>query len=419
MTPPAPPHAAATVAEDSPYEPGEVLVEIPGASPQQVANRLISTFGLITLSQTRLDILGTSLYRFRIPAGRTLEDVVASLAREPGVETTQPNWRYTLNDGAAAAPPTEAVQSAPVTQVAHSTLPQYALDLIDARKANEISRGDNVLIAVIDTGIEENHPEIAGSIAGRFNTFPSQPIIADTHATAIASIITAKRELAGIAPGARILSVQAFTPTSNTAQATDARAATAPQRSGGKGTSHRIVTGLDWSLLKGARIVNMSFSGPPLDALAGKIIAKASHAGVIFIAAAGNGGPTAAPAYPAANPTVIAVTAIDKAKNLYADANIGDYIDVAAPGVDVMAAASGGAYDLASGTSFAAAHVSAVTALMLSHTPGLSRDRIVAQLKDTALDLGTPGADERFGAGCINALRALLGTAVETSVGRQ
>lgn len=415
--PPVPQRATAASDADSPYEPDEVLVEIPGNSPQQVANRLIDGFGLVTLSRTRLDILGTSLYRFRIPSGRSVDDVVASLAREPGVETSQPNWRYTLDDGATAALPVDAARSAPAAE--RTTLPQYARELIEARKANEISRGTGILIAVIDTGIEEDHPEIAGSIASRFNTFPSQAIVPDTHATAIASIIAAKRELAGIAPDARILSVQAFTPTTDKPSASGQPAAVPRQRDGGRGTSQRIVTGLDWSLMRGARIVNMSFSGPPLDVLASKMIAKGVEAGVIFVAAAGNGGPSAPPAYPAADPAVVAVTAIDDRKSLYTHANIGPYIDVAAPGVDVMAAAIGGTYDLASGTSFAAAHVSAVIALVLDQSPGLGRDRIVARVKEAALDLGPPGADDRFGAGCINALRALLGVAVETSGSQQ
>lgn len=446
MSPPPPPastsgpsvptRAGAATNDDGPYEPDEVLVEITGPSPQQTATRLINAFGLATLSQTRLDVLGTSLYRFRIPSNRTVEDVVATLAREPGVATSQPNWRYALDDGArdngtrddgAAAPapidtarPAPDPARAPSPAPAHTTLPQYALDLIEARKANAITRGTGVLIALIDTGIEEDHPEIAGSIAGRFNTFPSQGIIADTHATAIASIITARQELAGIAPGARILAVQAFTPTAEQKSGTADPSTNAAQHDdGGRGTSHRIAMGLNWSLLKGARIINMSFSGPPLDTLAGKLIAKGSEAGVIFIAAAGNGGPSAPPAYPAADPAVIAVTAIDDHKRLYTHANIGPYIALAAPGVDVMAAAKGRAYDLASGTSFAAAHVSAVSALLLGHASGLRRDQVVTRLKDTALDLGPPGVDEQFGAGCINALRALLGLSSATSLGQQ
>jgi subtilisin family serine protease len=416
-THPPPQRAAAAANDDSPFEPDEVLVEISGQTAQQIANRLINAFGLVTLSQTRLNVLGTSLFRFRIPPSRTVEDVVALLALEPGVTTSQPNWRYRLNDGAAAPLPPAAQM--PAITPERTTLPQYALDLIEARKAHELARGTNILIAVIDTGIEGAHPEIAGAIAGQFNTFPSQTIVPDTHATAIASIITAKQNLSGVAPGARILSVQAFTSTSEKSASANVAEETSEKHGGGKGTSHRVIAGLDWSLMKGAHIVNMSFSGPSLDALAGKLIERGRQSGVIFIAAAGNGGHSAPPAFPAADPAVIAVTAIDARKNLYVHANVGPYIDVAAPGVDVMAAATGATYDLASGTSFAAAHVSAVAALILEKSPGMSQDQFIKRLKESSLDLGPTGDDDQFGAGCINALRALLGLAVQTSGSRQ
>lgn len=401
ITRPAPRVAAAT--DDSPYEPDEVLVEITGASPQQVAARLIRIHRLTTLSQTRLTALGSSLYRFRIPPGQTVEAVVAALAREPDVDTSQPNWRYRLNAGPSALPRSSGDARSPAAPAANrATLPQYARDLIGAATANTLSRGTDILVAVIDTGLDENHPELKGAIAGRYNAFPSQPFEPDTHATAIASIIAARHELAGIAPDARILTVQAFTPTSEGS-------------TGGAGTSHRIITGINWALMKGARILNMSFAGPRMDDIVGKFISRYTEAGVVFIAAAGNGGPDAPPAYPAAHPAVIAVTAIDERKGLYAHANVGSYIDLAAPGVEVMAAAKDGAYDLASGTSFAAAHVAGVVALMLARSPRLSRERALASLVATAIDLGPPGPDERFGAGCINAHAALLGMSLETS----
>ncbi|MFV0368362.1 MAG: S8 family serine peptidase, partial [Hyphomicrobiaceae bacterium] len=84
-------------------------------------------------------------------------------------------------------------------------------------------------------------------------------------------------------------------------------------------------------------------------------------------------------------------------------------------GVDIMTANPGGTYDLASGTSFAAAHVSAVAALLLAKSSRLDRDKLLAQLKATATDLGPPGPDEKYGAGCVNALRALTRQAVMTS----
>ncbi|MCB1528561.1 MAG: S8 family serine peptidase [Hyphomicrobiaceae bacterium] len=447
--PPLPEPALSATDTDSPFEPDEVLVEISGTAPQQTANRLINAFSLTTLSSTRLTMLGTNLYRFRIGSGQTVEQVVTAIAREPGVETSQPNWRYRLNQNPPAALPRTATddiaadrsatakktsdpwakwgarkapqqkeqtsqpqdgQQQPLQPVVgkqrRETLPQYALGMIDASDALRISRGQGVLVAIIDTGIDEKHPELEGTIAAHFNAFPSKPLTPDRHATGIAGIITAKNQLAGIAPDARVLAIQAFTPTKPTNEQRDI---------GGAGTSHRIVVGLNWALMKGARVVNMSFAGPKMDAQVARLIVKGNEAGVVFVAAAGNGGPTAPAAFPAAHPSVIAVTAIDSGRQLYRHANLGRYVDLAAPGVDIMAASPGGNYDLSSGTSFAAAHVSAVAALLLAKSSRLDREKLLSLLTSTATDLGPPGRDEQFGAGCVNALRALTGQAVLTS----
>lgn len=393
VRPPQPNLGRVATADDA-YEPDEVLVEISGTAAQTVANRLIGTFGLVTLSRTQLAMLGTNLYRFRIPQNQSVEAVVATLAREPGVDAVQPNWRYALN----------ADNVAPAIGAPRTPLPQYALDLVEARQAHAISRGAKVLIAIIDTGVDDTHPEIAGAIAGRLNTFPSQPFEADTHATAIAGIIAARGDLSGIAPDAGLLAVQAFTP--------------ANARAGGSGTAYRIATGLNWAMMKGARVVNMSFAGPQSDDLLARLIVKGDEGGIVFVAAAGNGGPKAKPAFPASHPAVIAVTAIDDTRALYEHANVGSYIDVAAPGVDIMAPAAGNRYDLASGTSFAAAHVSGVAALVLAGAPQTRGKDLLAHIKATATDLGTPGEDEQFGAGCINAHQALVARTAGIGAGR-
>ena len=386
-TPPRPASAATTASANDDFEPGEVLVEIAGPAPQAIANRLVQQFRLVPLAQTQLTMLGVSLYRFRIPASSTVEETVAALTQQQGVASAQPNALYRLNDDARAA-----ATGAPPTGTTNG-LPQYALELIEARKAHAISRGGNVLVAIIDTGIDDKHPEIDGAIAAHYNAFAGQPHTPRTHGTAITGIITARRELQGIAPDARILAVQAFG-----AETTDGA---------GTGNSYRVASGLNWALLKGARIVNMSFAGRSADPLVSRLIDKGAQGGTIFIAAAGNGGPDAKPAFPASHEAVISVTAIDDDRQLYPHANVGAYVDLAAPGVEVMAPAAGNGYDLASGTSIAAAHVSGVAALMLAAEPTLKREALLERLKATAMDLGTPGPDPQFGAGCINAARAL------------
>jgi subtilisin family serine protease len=128
---------------------------------------------------------------------------------------------------------------------------------------------------------------------------------------------------------------------------------------------------------------------------------------LIFVAAAGNGGPNAASAYPAAYERVIAVTAIDSDDQLYGKANRGAYVALAAPGVDILALAPRGAYEMSSGTSLAAAHVSGIVALMLERRPGLTTDQARAILLRTARDPGHDASRRGLGAGIIDAARAV------------
>ena len=171
-------------------------------------------------------------------------------------------------------------------------------------------------------------------------------------------------------------------------------------------TSAAILRGLDWAVSRQARVINMSLAGPD-DPLLRQAVMAAHRKRAIIVAAAGNGGTDAPSAYPAAYGQVIAVTAIDAADRVYASANRGDYIAIAAPGVDVLAPAPGRAHLLQTGTSFAAAHVSGIIALMIGNAPELAADAVLGALGKTAGDLGEPGRDEVFGAGRVNAFKSL------------
>jgi subtilisin family serine protease len=171
-------------------------------------------------------------------------------------------------------------------------------------------------------------------------------------------------------------------------------------------TSAVLLKSFEWSIDQGARVLNLSFAGPR-DPLMEKAVRAAHARRAILVAAAGNAGPSAPPAYPAAYPQVIAVTATDSADRLYAQANRGAYIAMAAPGVDILAPTAGHAHQLHSGTSFAAAHVSGIIALLLERNPHLSAETARLALTAAASDLGAPGPDEQFGAGRANAYAAL------------
>jgi len=150
----------------------------------------------------------------------------------------------------------------------------------------------------------------------------------------------------------------------------------------------------------------MSFAGPA-DPTLRRLVAAAYDKGIVLIAAAGNAGPQSEPLYPAADPNVIAVTATDSDDHVFKMANRGRYIAVAAPGVDILALAPGGAYQLTTGTSIAAAHVSGIAALLLERKPSLKPSDIRAVLIATAKTPGPPVPDSDFGAGLVNAYRAV------------
>ena len=150
----------------------------------------------------------------------------------------------------------------------------------------------------------------------------------------------------------------------------------------------------------------MIFAGPPDPRLRDALL-KAKGKGIVLIAAAGNAGPKSAPLYPAADPSVIAVTATDAEDALFPGANRGKHIAIAAPGVDVLVSAPDGRYQLTTGTSVAAAEVSGVAALLIERNLSLTPNDIRKILMRTAKHIGPKGDGRDFGAGLVNALQAV------------
>lgn len=176
-----------------------------------------------------------------------------------------------------------------------------------------------------------------------------------------------------------------------------------------------ILKGLDYAALHGAQIVNMSFAGPK-DTLIGRAVAATAARGIVLVAAAGNAGAKSPPLYPAANPNVIAVSGTDAQEKLFTASNRGNHIAIAAPGADIFLPAPDGKYQMTSGTSFSAAFVSGIAALMLERNPALKPSDVRAILVNSARDLGAPGRDDLFGAGEADAFAAAKAAAVEPQV---
>jgi subtilisin family serine protease len=266
---------------------------------------------------------------------------------------------------------------------------QYAPQKLNLPEAHRLATGNQILIAVIDSGVDASHPDLAGAIIANFDaaTDEARP---HSHGTGMAGAIAARRTVLGVAPRVGLLTVRAF----------------GSRASNAEGTTFNIIKGLDWAAAQGARIVNMSCAGPPDPRLRDALL-KASRRGMVLIAAAGNAGAKSPPLYPAADPNVIAVTATDAEDALFSGANRGTHIAVAAPGVDVLVPAPDGTYQLTTGTSVAAAEVSGVAALLIERNPSLTPTDVRAILMRTAKDLGPKGRDREFGAGLVNAFEAV------------
>ena len=168
-----------------------------------------------------------------------------------------------------------------------------------------------------------------------------------------------------------------------------------------------ILKSVEYASMQRARIINMSFAGPADPALS-RELAAAKAKGAVLIAATGNFGPKSPPQFPAADPNVIAVSATDADDRMFGASNIGPHVAVAAPGVDILLPAPDSEYQLISGTSFSAAYVSGVAALVLQRAPGLTPDGVRRILEQTAKDLGPIGKDPEFGAGLVDAYQAIM-----------
>jgi subtilisin family serine protease len=216
----------------------------------------------------------------------------------------------------------------------------------------------------------------------------------------MAGAIAAHGKLLGIAPGVELLAARAFDNSAGKA----------------RGTSFDIFKSLQWAADNGARVINMSFAGPA-DPVLHRMLAAAYEKDIVLIAAAGNDGPYAAPAYPAADANVIAVTATDADDKPFKMANRGKYVAVAAPGVEIVALAPDASYEITSGTSVAAAHVSGIAALLLQRDPSLKPADVRAILTATAKPLRWSGHDPEFGAGIVDAFRAIMAPQIKAAEG--
>ncbi|WP_042350864.1 S8 family peptidase [Bacillus massiliigorillae] len=275
---------------------------------------------------------------------------------------------------------------------------QYQHAMLRTEQALQLTGKNKVIVAVIDTGTDSKHPDLKNVVLPGYNAAnPANQNIAQDidHGTHVSGIIAAEKGNGiggyGINPNAKILPIDVF--------------------DGGWGASDvSIADAILYAVEKGAKVINMSLSGPGTTPILEDAVSKAIESGVVVVAAAGNSGSDEVE-YPAAYEGVISVGSINKKKELSSYSNFGPSVDVVAPGEDVYSTLYNyekkSTFISASGTSMASPVVAGVASLLLAKYPNLTPAQVEYILEKTADDLGEKGFDTKYANGLVNPVKAL------------
>lgn len=337
------------------------------------------------------------LYLLQLPADRRELEVERELALDPDTRWTELNFVAQAPEGRPGYFFVSGSPGAPGVNAESSTA-----TLVNHVQAQTCGTGSGVKVAVLDTGIDPDHPLLAGKIAdGGWNALADSPDVADIgngkdddddvlvdemvgHGTHVAGII------ATVAPGATILPVKVL-------------------NSDGVGDAFFIAAGIHYAVDQRAQVINLSLGSTYDSRVIAEAVAEAAEAGVVVVAAAGNGGTNRPIEFPAANTGVIAVAATDQNDLKTSFSNYGEQIDLAAPGADILSALPGGDVGTWSGTSMAAPFVAATAALVAEAHPSWSSPQITRRLSRTSADLDAVNPDfaGQLGAGRLDAAAAI------------
>lgn len=301
-----------------------------------------------------------------------------------------------VGSGAAADPDTPYIYYHDVGKVAaRKHQHQWALGAIHARQSWKTSRGRGVTVAVVDSGIGPTR-ELDGQVRRTVNLAgpTGKRIDLHDHGTAVSCVIAARPDrpgwkgVTGVAPEVDLMSVRIF-------------------GASGIAPATRVAQGIRWAVDHGADIINASFEDHDKPVLR-FAIRYALQRGVIVVAGAGNEGDVGSPPqYPAAYPGVIAVGAVRPNLQRAAFSNEGEYVDVVAPGTRVLSCDPFDTLSYYEGTSLATPMVTGVVALMKSARPRLTSAAAERILRRTARDMGSPGRDDSYGWGLVDAEAAV------------
>jgi subtilisin family serine protease len=375
---------------------------------QRRAEDLARQHGLMLVEGWPMAILGIDCYVMRYPDSADAGQLIAQLSHDPQVEWAQPVARFEGMAQAAASSPAATGKAVLAADADASGDPLYSVQPAarywHLAELHRYTRGRGVTVAVVDSGIDAGHPDLQGQLAMNNNFVDAGPTPAENHGTAVAGIIAARAGnggILGIAPQARLMGLRACW------QQRDLIT---------RCNSFTLSKAINFAILNGAHIINLSLSGPPdrlldrlldvalergisvvgaIDPHATSATFPASHHGVVAVASqarSGSGAVAAAPAAPAGPPGLgnlagaIAVAQPGSATRAGGDAGpvLSAEPALLAPGNDIPTSAPGGRWSFVSGSSYAAAHVSGMLALLDELRPDTSPARMRTLLESGA-----------------------------------
>jgi hypothetical protein len=361
--------------DDDNVEPGEIVLVTATMQDAQALAQRAGTLGFSIRRRYALSSLGIVVTVFRVPQGVGVNRGLAAMRQAFPKAWVDANHRYQLQGKGRSDPK------------------HYGQSLINWRSASSTC-GKGLRIGLVDTAVDGNHGALRGQRlqARSFLSAGTRPAPTD-HGTATAALLIGSAKVpaaTGLLPGASLYVADVFRQRSKRHVDT---------------TAELVARGIDWLVSQGVTVINLSLGGPRnllIEAAASRALGR----GVIIVAAAGNSGSKAPPVYPAAQKGVVAVTAVDAKLRPYKRANRGEYIDFAAPGVDVWTAKPGGGGGYVTGTSYAAPFVTAAIGATQIASPRTPWPQLRKRIETGVRDLGEPGRDPVYGWGLVQARTA-------------
>jgi thermitase len=330
------------------YRPGQVVVKMKdGYSTQAITGmqRIQSISGMAS----------TGVYATQ--EGESVQDAIQRLKGTPGVEIAEPNYIYR-----ALATTNDPMMSQ-----------LWGHTKVGAQAAWDQSQGNDVLVAVIDTGVDYNHPDLQGRVikGPDLANNDSDPMDDQGHGTHVAGTIAATANnstgIAGIAYNSKILAIKVL-------------------GGDGSGDTSKIANGILKAAEMGAKVINLSLGGPQSSSVLKSAVDKATQQGALVVVASGNEN-TQTPSYPAAYPNALSVGSTTTSDSRSSFSNYGSTVDIAAPGSDILSTTEK-TYKKHSGTSMASPHVAAGAAVLLGKNSALTNTQL-REILSTSGDAAT------------------------------